>query len=143
MNSDKLFEIIQQGESESVEFKTRFNDESIITLNAFANSKGGSVYIGVSDNGKIIGVDLHAESIVSWINEVKHKTEPSIIPDAEELSLDGKTVVVLSVKEFPVKPVAIQGRYYRRILKSNHRMSPGEISDLYLKTFIHQKPGTN
>ena len=134
MTSEKISKILRNGETETVEFKTNFNDEVIVSLNAFANSKGGSVYIGVSDNGKIVGVDLHAESVVNWINEVKHKTEPSIIPDAEEFLLDGKTVIVLSVKEFPVKPVSAQGRYYKRILKSNHRMSLSEISDLYLKT---------
>jgi len=135
MLSEKISKIIRHGESETVEFKTNFNDEVIVSLNAFANSKGGSVYIGISDSGKIIGVDLHAESVVNWINEIKHKTEPSIIPDAETLLMDEKTVIVLSIKEFPVKPVSAQGRYYRRILKSNHRMSLSEISDLYLKTF--------
>ena len=87
MNPDKISKIIRHGETETVEFKKNFNDEVIVSLNAFANSKGESVYIGIMDNGEIIGVDLHAESVINWINEIKHKTEPSIIPDAEEFTL--------------------------------------------------------
>ena len=52
VNEIKIKELIRHGESATLEFKTNFNDEVIVSLNAFANSKGGSVYIGVSDNGK-------------------------------------------------------------------------------------------
>ena len=45
-------------ESETVELKTSFSDEVIISLAAFANTNGGSVYIGVKDNGEIQGVAL-------------------------------------------------------------------------------------
>ena len=40
---------ISQGESETVELKTSFSDEVIISLVAFANTNGGTVFIGVSD----------------------------------------------------------------------------------------------
>ena len=46
-----IFEILKKGESETVEFKTRFNKETIVSLAAFANTKGGKViseYPGVS-----------------------------------------------------------------------------------------------
>jgi len=33
-----------------------------------------------------------------------------------------------------VKPLAVQGRYYRRIGSSNHLMNAAEVSDCYLKT---------
>jgi ATP-dependent DNA helicase RecG len=37
-----LAEILSQGESEGVEFKSSFNDEALETLGAFANAAGGS-----------------------------------------------------------------------------------------------------
>jgi len=40
-------------ESQTVEFKPSFDKEVIETLVAFSNAKGGTVYIGVSDRGKI------------------------------------------------------------------------------------------
>jgi ATP-dependent DNA helicase RecG len=62
---------------------------------AFANTKGGFVYIGITDNGNIQGVNLSKESIQNWINEIKHKTQPSLIPDVEEIIENNKTIVVL------------------------------------------------
>jgi len=47
---EKHFEqILKQGENDTREFKTSFTDEVIISLGAFANTGGGSVYIGISD----------------------------------------------------------------------------------------------
>jgi len=40
MNTD-IRHITAQGESETVEFKTSFSDEVIVSLVAFANAKGG------------------------------------------------------------------------------------------------------
>jgi len=40
-----ILDTIAQGESENVEFKTSFNNDALITINAFANSKGGRLFI--------------------------------------------------------------------------------------------------
>ena len=126
--------ILQQGEGLKVEFKTTFNTETVETLVAFVNTKGGAVYVGVNDHGKVVGVQLGKESTQQWANEIKSKTEPSIIPDVETFEIEGRQIVVLSITEFPVKPVAMQGKYYKRIDKSNHLLSLSDISDLYMQT---------
>src|SRR5690606_38548379 len=112
--------IIQQGESETLEFKTSFSDEVIVSLVAFANTKGGSVYVGIADNGEVKGVDLGKETIQKWLNEIKDKTQPSIIPAVDVFTEEGKQVVCIRVNEFPVKPLSFKGRYYKRIGNSNH-----------------------
>jgi len=66
---------LPKAESQTVEFKTNFNEDVPQTLTAFANAKGGSVFVGV-------------------------------IPEVDELDIDGRTVVRLSIAEYPVKPVA-------------------------------------
>ena len=126
--------MIPTKEDTFTEFKTSFSEEVVVSLVAFANAKGGEVYIGVNDKGNVVGVDLGKESVVQWINEIKHKTEPSIIPDADVLEENGKHIVVLSVQEYPVKPVSTRGRYYRRQLNSNHLLSLDEIANLHLQT---------
>ena len=70
-------------ESETVEFKTKFNKETIETLAAFSNTKGGTVYIGVSDTGKVIGTSIGKESVQNYINEIKTKTFPHIFLESE------------------------------------------------------------
>ncbi len=130
---DYFRKLIQQGESARIEFKTSFQKELIETLVAFANSKGGLVLVGVSDAGQITGVDIKAETLQGWVNQCKQNTTPSVIPDIEVIVLDGKTIAVISVDEYPVKPVACKGRYFKRIGNANHQMSPTEISDAHIK----------
>lgn len=62
---------IPENESLTVEFKSSFNIEVIETLVAFANSKGGSVYIGINDKRKIVGITLNKETVQQLVNEVK------------------------------------------------------------------------
>jgi ATP-dependent DNA helicase RecG len=42
--------------------------------------------------------------------------------------------VVLSVSEYPVKPVSVKGRYYKRTGNSNHLMSVAEVANMHLQT---------
>ncbi|NGM63447.1 ATP-binding protein [Sphingobacterium sp. SGG-5] len=60
MNKD-LRPVTIQGEDKAAEFKASFSDEVIISLGAFSNTKGGTVYIGISDNGEVKGVALHIQ----------------------------------------------------------------------------------
>ena len=50
-----LEEIIRSGESETVEFKESFNDAVIVALSAFANASGGTVFVGIADDGTVKG----------------------------------------------------------------------------------------
>lgn len=123
-------------ESQHVEFKSSFNDEVIITLVAFANASGGKVYVGLDDNGAAVSsFFVKKESVQQWLNEIKNKTIPSIIPDVIFEEVEGNTILVFGIQEFPVKPVSFKGRYYKRIENANHQMNLQEISDLHLKTF--------
>lgn len=133
MNSN-LLNTISHGESETIEFKTSFNDEVIISLVAFANTKGGEVYIGISDEREIKGINIGKEIIQNWINEIKNKTQPSIFPSVEIIECDKLQIVCFKVDEFPIKPLSFKGRYYKRVGNSNHQLNVSEISDIYLQT---------
>ena len=121
-------------ESKTVEFKKTFNQDVIESLVAFANAAGGDVYVGVRDDGRVIGVDLANESETTWVNEIKSKTAPAIVPEADRFVVRGRCVVRLHISALPVKPTSVQGRYYIRKGKSNHLMSIAELSDVYLKS---------
>lgn len=70
LTNDLIFKIISKGESEFVEFKSSLrwdyreekvnkNLEQVIlkSINAFANAKGGNLFIGVSDDMEILGLE--------------------------------------------------------------------------------------
>lgn len=84
---------IEHGENEITEFKQSFNKQTLESIVAFANHKGGKIFVGVSDKKKILGVSLTDESIQNWQNEIKLKTIPSIFPDIEVLTHEGKNIV--------------------------------------------------
>ena len=122
-------------EDQHIEFKSSFSDEVIISLVAFANASGGKVYVGLDDKGNPIAhFSIGKETIQNWLNEIKHKTQPSIIADIEPVIILGKEIVCLSVNEFPVKPVSFKGRYYKRFNNSNHQLSAIEITNLSLQS---------
>jgi len=121
-------------ESHQVEFKLSFQEEVIVSLVAFANSKGGTIYIGVADNGEVKGVQIGKETLASWSNEIKNKTAPVLLPDLEEVEVEGKVVVKIVVPEYPVKPVSTKGRYYKRKGNANLQLSVAEVVDIHLKT---------
>jgi len=75
---NELLHIISQGENEQTEFKQSFNRQTIETLVAFANNKGGTIVIGMSDSGAITGTEITPESIQNWQNEIKLKTQPAL-----------------------------------------------------------------
>jgi type I restriction-modification system DNA methylase subunit len=68
--SNPILQLIAQGESHTLEFKETLewdarqnqhapylNKESLKTIDAFLNSSGGTLLIGVADNGQIMGLD--------------------------------------------------------------------------------------
>ena len=126
--------LIIAGESQTLEFKTSFDKATIESLVSFANTQGGVVLVGVKDNGDVQGVTLGKETLNEWLGQIKSTTSPSLIPDIDSQTINDKTVVTIKVSEFPVKPVSIRGRYYKRVASSNHQMGLSEIADLYMQS---------
>ncbi|MCP4149030.1 MAG: winged helix-turn-helix transcriptional regulator [bacterium] len=135
MNAKDVISLIRKGESESLEFKRNFEKSAVETITAFANTTGGIILIGVEDNGEITGRVVGKETTQNWINQVKQATTPSVIPDIEIIDVDEKQVAAMRVTEFPIKPVAFKGRYFKRLKNSNHHMNISEVTQLHLKTF--------
>ncbi|MCU0609307.1 MAG: putative DNA binding domain-containing protein, partial [Chitinispirillaceae bacterium] len=134
MIEKSLKQIIESGESQTVEFKRTFDTAAIETISAFANTVGGVVIVGVSDDGEISGIEIGKETLKDWQNNIKTATAPSLLPDITEFNIEGKTVVVISAQEMPVKPVACRGRYFRRSLNANNQLSIAEMMDLHLRS---------
>jgi ATP-dependent DNA helicase RecG len=71
-------------ENQVLEVKSGFNGEVIESLTVFANARGGRILVGVNNDGNPVkGFRIGNESVQKWLNEIKNKTEPSIIPDVE------------------------------------------------------------
>lgn len=132
MVKDETKKLIKKEESEDMERKESFDKETIETIGAFANTGGGTILVGVSDKGEIKGVKLGKDTINHWGNEIAHKTEPSVVPEIKQQEIQNKVVVIIKVAEFPIKPVSVRGRYFKRVGKSTRKMMSQEIAQMYL-----------
>jgi hypothetical protein len=85
---------------------------------AFANSGGGTIYLGVSASEKrpIAGLDNAAELARELRRDIDGQITPAVEVAFEEVVSDGKPVLVLTVSDGPRKPHAIEpgGIFVRR-----------------------------
>lgn len=128
-------QIFAQGENDRIEFKKTLSGEKEIieTIGAFLNHKGGMIIIGYDEKkSEIIEPNIGQETLQNFINKVKIATNPQVIVDIYEAEYKGKRLLVIDVIEYPIKPVAVQGKYFRRRMNSNHILTPTEISSLHL-----------
>jgi ATP-dependent DNA helicase RecG len=121
---DDIFNLLLKGESETVEFKksTASLREGIETLCAFANHKGGYLFFGIEDNGKIIGQQVSDDTLKNISNAVKLNTEPKLYPQIEKIELKGKNCILVTVEESPLKPHLAYGRSFVRMGTTNQRL---------------------
>lgn len=75
-------------------------------LAAFANTLGGDLYLGVDDQGALVGVEEPDRLIEQVISAARDNIYPSIIPllSFRRIQENGKTAVVVHVTAGPDKP---------------------------------------
>ena len=127
-----LLTLIYKGENESLEFKEslRLKEEIGQAVSAFSNANGGSILIGVSDEGTIIGIDIGRNTLEELANYIKRNTDPAIFPSVKILDADGKKIIVIEVKDSAEKPVFFKNHAYKRVGKTNQQISSSEIRKL-------------
>jgi len=125
--------IIKQGESEISEFKEKFDNETIETVVAFANAKGGIILIGVSDNGEVRGIKIGKDTVERITNKILQTTDPKIYPKISVRKIKNKKIVIVEVEESKNKPYFVFGGAFKRVGKSSVKMSKGEIEKLILE----------
>ena len=105
MHRKDLRDIINSGESSTVEFKRKFTTTEKIAreIIAFANTVGGYLLIGVDDDGSIVGVQSEKEQI-GQVEVATHAIIPALVVEIEIVELDYRDVVVIRVPNSEYKP---------------------------------------
>ena len=106
MTRDQLDELIAQGEHTRLEFKRQLSSAQRIarTLAAFANTSGGTLLIGVTDDGRIVGVPSEFREVSKVEDATDRLIEPALAVSYETLAPDGRKILIITVAESTEKP---------------------------------------
>lgn len=93
-------------ESETVELKARVVDEIKNEVVAFANSQGGTLFVGVLDDGEWIGVDDVDAAMLQISNIVRDAIKPDVTMFVryEVLTQEDKQVIAVHVQRGTNRP---------------------------------------
>jgi hypothetical protein len=132
----RVKELVRAGEGSRVEFKASLPEDEhrfLDSVIAFANTNGGTVLLGVDDNGEVSGIKEKTEktgmTIMNWISE---KCDPPPQVSLAEVELDGKRVIILDVPQGANKPYQdIDKGFFVRRGASNRQAKRAEIAAMF------------
>lgn len=119
-------------ETETIEFKSQFTEEIYKEVIAFANTEGGIVYVGIDNEGNVVGLTDVDKDITRITNGIRD----AIMPDVTmfvQFTLQENKVVRITVNEGTNKPYYLKSKglrpsgVYVRQGASSVQASPEEI----------------
>ena len=116
-------------ESQTVEFKQIWKDEYLKTICAFANSEGGSLYIGLDDNAVVLGLE-DIENLIEilpnkinnrlgWIVDIFHKIQ------------ENKHYLQIKIEK-TYTPISYNGKFYKRSGSNTIELNGGNLTNFLL-----------
>ena len=95
--------------SETVELKSIVVDDIKKEIIAFANSDGGKLYIGVRDDGEIVGLDDPDGAALQVSNMVRDSIRPDVTMflHYRTIEVDGKKIIEINVQRGTDRPYYI------------------------------------
>lgn len=92
-----------QYESERIEYKSRLTDEIYKEVVAFANTSGGTIYIGIDDQGNSLGIDDVDNTYTRLTNGIRDAIQPDVTMFIH-YRLEERGVICVDVGEGSFKP---------------------------------------
>lgn len=151
MRGEGLRALIGRGEDQRTEFKAAEADAAGIAraMVAMANSGGGSILLGVGDDGELLGL-WYAQprhitrnvrtmpDLAAWrqwvVNVSRHNCEPAVPITLEHAEAEGRDLLVVRVSDGQDKPYRANGRVYVRIDREVHEATREEIGQLMFES---------
>lgn len=131
-------------ESNKIEFKSKYTNKLIREIVTFINADGGKIYIGIEDNGNVIGAKNIDETLRSIADIITTQIEPAAtdIVTPEIQVIDGQPVVVINIKKGIAPIYCIKKHGFSsigcpiRIGSSCREMSETQIHERYKQRFF-------
>ncbi len=101
---------------------------------AFSNSNDGIIYVGVSNDGDIVGLTADDVDRINQLisNAATDCVRPSIAPKTENVSLGDKIIIAITIKEGISKPYSDNtGAYWVKSGSDKRRTSREELQRMF------------
>ena len=123
---------IALGEDSKNQFKEKIQNQEQLAkeITAFANALGGTIYIGIQDNGFVKGIEQ--KDLRTLEGHIAAASGEGVVPpinvQTENIAVDGKLVILLHVPEGVRKPYHTrQGEYLTKSGAVKRVLSPEEL----------------
>jgi len=108
MNTAELIEVLSRGEDSRHQFKADFTNADALAAEivAFSNTAGGRIFIGVSDDGHVIGLSAPDVARLNQLlsNTASQNVRPAVNPLTENVTHPNGTVLVATIPGGVSKP---------------------------------------
>lgn len=128
-------------EDPHTEFKENVSERIARAVVAFSNTEGGTVYVGITDEGKVVGVEDTDHTSIRCAQILKDNVRPDVTMTTNigQMKIEGKDIVRIDVSEGPEKPYYLrekglkaEGVFVRRGTVND------PVSEETLKVMLHR-----
>jgi len=108
-------ELIEAGENLNTEFKREYNEDIKKTIIAFANTAGGTLYIGINDDKSIAGVEKPDDTLSRITNVIRSAIRPDVtlFVDYKTAKIGKAVVIIVNVQKGTACPYYLEGKGIR------------------------------
>ncbi len=124
--SDEIKFLISQGEGYNLEFKESYSPKISADICAFANSIGGKILLGVTDDGRTKGINI-TNSLKSQIQDIARNLDPPLNIAVSNVN----NILVIDIPEGVNKPYSASGRFYLRYGSNSQQLKRDEIRKFF------------
>ncbi|MBP2027234.1 ATP-dependent DNA helicase RecG [Acetoanaerobium pronyense] len=133
-------------ESIHLELKKEYVKDILKTVVAFANTSGGKIYIGIDDEGKVLGVERLDTDILKLSNSIRDSIKPDITLFTSIFveKIDSKDVIVVDVQKGASSPYYLADKGLRPSgVYVRHGASSVPATDAAILKMIRDTDGDN
>jgi hypothetical protein len=121
----EVSQFLDEGENDHMEYKLKIprgqHMEFLKSVSAFANTKGGTILVGVDDNANVVGCTTREQRIYDIISS---NIEPDIQVTVVVSLIDEKSILIIDVPEGVDKPYIVKDHGpYKRVGATNKSFS--------------------
>ncbi len=104
------------------------------TVAAFASCQGGTIRVGITPHGERVGVKIGRTTLEDLARDIKQNTDPPQFPSIIVEGAETSAVIYIQVESSRVKPVFAYQRPFKRVGRTNQKLTREEVQRLMEET---------